>query len=190
MSNILATEQGGRDERAEPQDSSVLEAWSTNERMRHIPPLPWMIQKLDGDLRRRIEILCAPVEMLFSDDGNRAAADRQLRAVCTALERLAEIARHARGAHPPNELTRHVVWSVGQAVGALRTLDPDLIGRRFPFQTFERSKAEPLYAAFLQVIAAVDRLTDAIRAIDPEVDGRILEPLVQLSEPMREDAMA
>ncbi len=189
MNSMLATEPTS--DTPTPSTKSLLESWSTNERMRHIPPLAWMVEKVDVDLRRRIDLLCEPVEVLFADDQQRIGVDRELRAVCTALEHLADVARHGRSAgQPPNELTRQVVWSLNLAAGCIRGLDANLIGRRFPFQTFERSKAEPLYSALLVVLCAVDRLVDAVREIDSEIDGRLDEKLVQLEQPMREDPIA
>ena len=189
MNPILATEQTS--ETPQPLlPRPLLESWNSNERMRHIPPVSWMIEKVDTDVRHRIETLCEPIEMLFADDPQRVGADRELRRVCKALEWLAEVARHSRGATPPQmELARQVLWSIDHAAGSLRSLDADLIGRRFPFQTFERSKAEPLYAALLTVLASLDSLVDAVRAIDPDIDSRLLTHLVTLEEPMREEPM-
>lgn len=169
----------------------LLETWSTNERMRHVPPVGWMLEKLDGDLRRRLDTLCAPLEMLFADDVTRVEADSAIRGVAAALERVAEVARHSRGtSHPPNDPARRLTASLEHAITSLRTLDPDLIGRRFPFQAFERSKAEPLYAAVLAALFASRRLVDAIRAIDPDIDGRLDAHLVVLEHPLSEDPMA
>lgn len=187
---MMATEQNTEGDGIAAQ-KPLLESWRANERMRHVPTVQWMVDKVDGDVRRRLEALCAPVEMLFADDPGRVAADAQLRSVCFALERFAEVARHARGGgHPPNELTRQVTWCLNHVVASLRTLDADLIGRRFPFQTFERSKAEPLYAALLVVLQAIEHLVVAVRAIDSDIDSRLYAHLVTLETPLPEEPMA
>jgi hypothetical protein len=192
MTDILATEPAAA-ESAPPQSTPkpLLESQSTNERMRHIPRAAWMADKIEHDLRGRIERACRVVDDLPQHDERRTAGDAILRTLCHALERVADVARHVRGApHPPNELSRHVSWSVNQAVTSLRTIDDEVFGRRFPFQTFERSKAEPLYGALLAVVDATHRLIDAARAVDPNIDADLCEGLVKLEQPLRPEPMA
>ena len=98
--------------------------------------------------------------------------------------------RHNRGGQAPQELGNRISWMVGQAIGALHSLDGNLFGRRYPFQTFERSKAEAIWGALLAVIEHVNRLTPLIRAIDPDIDAGLYENLVRLTEPMRSTPMA
>jgi hypothetical protein len=175
MTDTLATEVTNAAER-EP-----LEQWHSNERMRHIPRVHWMAEKLDGDLRTRIERACA-VE---------GVSDEIVRSLCKAIEHLADVAKHTRGQlHPPNDLSRHIGWSIQHAVASLRSADDDVIGRRFPYHTGERSKGEPLYGAFLAVIYATHRLVDAAREIDSGIDAVLLEGLVRLEVPMRTEPMA
>ena len=173
------------------QPKPVGEQWSSNERMRHVPRVHWMADKLDGDVRSRVERACAAIERIPGDDPQRAAADEIVRSLCRALERLADVAKHTRGSlHPPNELSRHVSWSIQHAVASLRSADDDLIGRRFPFQTFERSKAEPLYGSLLAVIYAAQKLVAAARPVDPNIDASVLEGLVHLETPFRSEPIA
>jgi hypothetical protein len=75
-------------------------------------------------------------------------------------------------------------------VASLTSADADLFGRRLPFQTFERSNAEPLWAALLAAIQHVHRLVELVRPIDPEIDERVNEGLVKLNEPMRREPIA
>ena len=171
--------------------SPTLEQWHSNERMRHVPRVHWMADKLDGDLRTRIERACATIESVPPDDPRRLDAAEIERSLCRALERLADVAKHTRGQlHPPNELSRHITWSIQHAVASLRSADDDVIGRRFPFHTFERSKAEPLYGTLLAVIDATHHLVDIARFIDPNIDAALLEGLVHLTVPMRTEPMA
>ena len=81
-------------------------------------------------------------------------------------------------------------WSLSQTVSALNAADHETFGRRFPFQTFERSNAEPLWATVLSVLQHIHRLIDLVREIDPQIDERIYEGLVQLEEPLRRDPIA
>jgi hypothetical protein len=168
-----------------------LEQWHSNEWMRHIPRAHWMADKLEGDIRMRIERACSAIESVPPDDPRRLAAGDIERSLCRALERLAEVAKHNRGQlHPPNDLSRHIPWSIQHAAASLRGADDELIGRRFPFHTGERSKSEPLYGAFLAVIDATQHLVAAARFIDPNIDAALLEGLVRLNTPMRTEPMA
>ncbi len=189
MTDTLATEV--TDSVPSTAEASPLEQWHSNERMRHIPRVHWMADKLDGDLRTRIERACSAIESVAPDDPRRLDAGEIERSLCRALERLAEVAKHNRGQlHPPNDLSRHITWSIQHAVASLRSADDDAIGRRFPFHTGERSKSEPLYGAFLAVIDATRHLVDIARFIDPNIDATLLDGLVQLNVPMRTDPMA
>ncbi len=176
MNSIVAT-----DVTEVPVAKSLLETWGKNERMRHVPPVAWMVDKLEGDLRRRIERLCAPFAAFPAGDPRATAIDAELRALCRAIDRLADSARYSRAAnHAPSELVARIQWGITHAVSCLNSLDANLFGRRYPFQTFERSKAEPLYAALLVVIDHVHRLTNIVRFVAPQIDEVLLEDLVRL----------
>lgn len=185
MNSMVATEAPEK-----PATRSLLETWGKNERMRHIPSAEWMTWKLDVDVRRRVDKLLAPFVALPAGDPRHAPAEAELRALCRALERFADMVRHNRGGQAPQELGNRISWMVGQAIGALHSLDGNLFGRRYPFQTFERSKAEAIWGALLAVIEHVNRLTPLIRAIDPDIDAGLYENLVRLTEPMRSTPMA
>ena len=171
---------------AEPHEHlSLLERWSENERMRHIPPVPWLVDKLDHDLRRRIDLLWN----VYANDPHHAEAEKELRGLCRSLDRVADVAKRTRGNHhhPPTELGQRLRWALNHAVSMLNAIDPQTFGHRFPFQTFERSNAEPLWAAMLSVIEHVRRLTELLRLVDPGLDERLYEGLVTLqldSRPM------
>lgn len=186
MNGIVATEVPER-AAAKP----LLETWGKNERMRHIPPVEWMLQKVDTDLRRRVGLMYASFSALPQSDSRWAPLEAQFRALCRAIDRMTETARHGRGGNqPPAELSARIDWSINAALASLNSLDATLFGRRYPFQTFERSKAEPLNGALIVVIERLHRLTLAIRAIDPSIDERLLAGLVQLETPLPESAIA
>lgn len=171
--------------------ASILENWSANERMRHVPTIAWMVQKLDGDVRRRIDALWLPYSDLPASDPRHAALEAGFRSLCKSLDRVGDVARHHRGhPHPPVELGNRVQWSLGQAIANLKGGDSDSFGRRFPFQTFERSNAEPLWAAMLATIQQVQKLTELVRDVDPQIDEKVYEGLVTLVEPLRRDPIA
>lgn len=168
----------------------LLETWGQNERMRHIPSVSWMIEKLDGDVRRRLEKLVASFNRLEQSDSRREPLDQTLRALCRAIDRLADAARHQRAGNAPSDLGTRIHWGVSQAVTALNSIDASLFGRRYPFQTHERSKAEPVYGAFLTVLNHLERVTPLVRAVDANIDEALLEGLVVLQEPLRTQPIA
>jgi len=186
----LATEQDSVDDGQAPvlhEHLPHLEKWSENERMRHIPSGAWMIDKLDHDLRRRIDLL-------WSAASNHIAGDieKEFRALCRSLDRLAEVARRARDNHyhPPAELGGRIHAALAHAVSNLNSMDADAFGRRYPFHTFERSHAEPLWGAMLSVIEHVRRLTELVRPLDRGIDALIYEGLVTLQTPLETRPMA
>ena len=165
----------------------LLETWGKNERMRHIPPLAWITEKLDIDLRRRIDKLIAAIGSVPSGE----PADIELRALCRSIDRLADAAKFSRPTnHAPAELGARITWAINHAVSALGSLDANLFGRRYPFQTLERSKGETLYGGLLVVIQHVHRVAAVARMMDSNLDERLLEGLVVLQEPLREERMA
>jgi hypothetical protein len=143
----------------------------------------WLLWKVDVDLRRRLEKLLAPVT---AEVAQRPEIQSDLRSLCRAFDRLAEVAKHARGNnnHASGEAQARVIGALNHAVGSLKSLEPSLIGRRFPFHTFERSKAEPLYGALLMAIDATERLASNVRTIDRDIDERLLQGLVTLQNPV------
>jgi hypothetical protein len=186
---MLATEEPtapGHDPAPRP---TLLEQWPRNERMRHVPPLAWIVQKLDHDVRRRLEKLLVPFSDIGSADPRHAAIEQELRAVCRGLERVAAVAGRGRGGHPPNDAAARIRWTLDHAVQILTAADAETFGRRFPMQTFERSNAEPLWGALLTVLQHVQNLVPLIREIEPDIDERMYEGLVNLIEPLRREPM-
>lgn len=190
---MLATEQPTAPTQEPTPRASLLEQWPQNERMRHVPSLAWIIEKLDRDVRRRLEKLLVPWSDVHPGDPRHARIEQELRAVCRGLDRVGEVAaRRGRGNHhhPPNDVTHRVRWSLDHAVQNLQHAEAETFGRRFPFQTFERSNAEPLWGATLSVIQHVQNLVPLIREIEPDIDERLYEGLVNLIEPLRREPIA
>jgi hypothetical protein len=188
MNSMLATESTTSTPVATAETAAVahplLETWAKNERMRHIPSIEWITHKVDADVRRTFEHLWSPFASLAFDDPRRATIEETFRNLCRAIDRLAEIARHSRNGHAPNDLGERIRQSIHHAVSNLRNVDPNLFGRRYPFQTLERSKGEPLYGALLVVLQHLERTKTLIRTIDPGLDERLLEGLVVLANPV------
>ena len=185
MDSTLATEvtaQPGEKPAALP----PLETLVTNDRMRHIPGIEWMIRKTDVDLRKRLETLLSPIGSMENDDPRRPPIEAEVKRIVQALDRLAEIAKHSRPTHHPTDLTQRVNASLANAVANLRAVDGNVVGRRIPYNVFERSKSEPLYGALLAVISATYRLVPLIRQVDARLDERLMDGLVVLQNPVDE----
>ena len=187
---MLATEEQPAPAHDPAPRATSLESWQRNERMRHVPPLAWIVQKLDQDVRRRLEKLLVPYSDIAASDPRHAPIEQELRAVCRSLDRVAEVARRGRAGHAPNDLPSRVRWALDHAVQNLSAADAETFGRRFPFQTFERSYAEPLWGATLTMLQHLQNLVPLIREIEPDIDERMYEGLVNLIEPMRTDPIA
>lgn len=189
MEQQLATESHTESEVVpvtKPASPSPLETWASNERMRHVPHVDWLAWKVDVDLRGRIDKLLWAFESAPADAPARALMDGDLRSLIRALDRLADVARHAaRGVNGHYNDPRHrVTAALNNAVSSLRSLDASLVGRRFPFHTFERSKSEPLYGALLMALDYTNRLTSHARLVDLDLDERLLSGLVTLQNPV------
>ncbi|HVG23655.1 MAG TPA: hypothetical protein VND45_05830 [Thermoanaerobaculia bacterium] len=184
---MLATEEPTAPSHDPAPRPTLLEQWPGNERMRHVPSQQWIVQKLDHDVRRRVEKLLVPFSDIGAADPRHAAIEHELRALSRSLDRVADVARRGRGGHPPNDLAARVRWSLQQAVQNLTAADADTFGRRFPFHTFERSNSEPLWGAMLSVLQHVQNLVPLIREIEPDIDERMYEGLVNLVEPLRRE---
>ena len=182
----LATEQPTESTEDRRAPETGLETWSHNERMRHVPPISWIAQKLDGDLRRRIDTLLGVYTRTPPGDPHHAPMEQELRAICRSIDRVGEIARRGRAnhQHPPNELGARLSWAISHTVTNLNAADAETFGRRLPFHTFERSSAEPLWAATLSVIDHVRRLTELARELDRGIDERLYEGLATLQPPL------
>jgi hypothetical protein len=163
-----------------PKAPSVLENWSSNERMRHISPIEVLRQRLDGSMRRRIETLlnsCGDARDL--SESVRAQLEQELRDLCRAVDRICDAARTIRPTgHAPSDLAGKIGHAMQNAVASLKAVDGELYGRRYPFQTLERSKAEPVAASMLVLGEHLRRLTRIVRTIDPDVDEKLLVGLV------------
>lgn len=167
-----------------------LEIHAQNERMRHIPSSDWMVRKLEGDARKRIDLMLEVLHALPGDNPHHAELESALRVVCRSVDRLTEAARHGRSNHAPNELGAHLRWSLEHAAANLRALDAETFGRRAPFHHFERSRSEPVYGAFLSMLAAIERAIASASAADHSLDERLYAHLVHLETPMRREPIA
>jgi hypothetical protein len=186
MNSILATEPAPvAPEEKKTTPLPPLETRDGNEPMRHVPAASWMARKVETDIRKRVDLLSAVFATVPNNDPRHAAVDAEQKPLCKALERLADAAkpgvRHNNGHH---DLRSRIESLLTQSAAALHGLESTAFGRRNPYHAWDRSNAEPVYAAFLAVISHVERCLTLARAIDPGIDERLLEGLVVLQNPV------
>ena len=159
-----------------PGTLAPLETWTANERMRHVPSAEWMARKLDGDLRKRIEISLTSFSNIVAGDPRRDSAENEFRALCKSIEKLCDAAKnkHHNGNNHHGDVASRIETALANAVAALRALEPTAFGRRNPYHYFDRSKAEPVYAGLLAVIYHIEKTVTLVRTIDPDIDARLL----------------
>jgi hypothetical protein len=141
-----------------------LETWAENDRMRHIPPLDWMIRKVDVELRETIHKLATAVS---ATDPRYSTIDSELRAVGGAIDRLADVSKATRYTSNASDLAARLDAALTHAVGCLRALESTPFGKRYPFHTGERSKSEPVYSSLLALMYHVER----VQILLPETRG-------------------
>ncbi len=183
MNSILATEPATVATDAKRSTLPPLETWAANERMRHVPSPEWMARKIETDLRKRIEMVMPVFVNLAGSDPRHASLEGEFRSLAKALERLADTAKPIARQNG-HDLPSRIGTLLTMAAANIHSLEPTAFGRRNPYHAFDRSKAEPLYAALLAVFCHIDRVITLVRAIEPGIDERLLEGLVVLQNPV------
>ncbi len=187
MNDILATEPN-RPISVSLSQPLPLESVETNPKMRHIPSLDWMIQKLERTLHERLEMMFGVIQSHETAETQRAEIQACLRSTGRAFEKVCETIRPARPHHADSHDPIGYVRSTHvAAVAALRSLDVTTFGRREPFHHFDRSNSESIYGAVLSTIVHTDRLVDLVRKLDPSVDERLYAHLVNLTHPINDE---
>jgi hypothetical protein len=172
-----------------PEKKSYLEQQSSNERMRHVPRLERIRRMVDEEIPSTFRKLRSAVDDMPQHDERHAGLDAELKSFCRAIDRITEVVRQRNGHHPPTDLSARIEQALANASATLAGLDADLFGRRYAVQTHERSKAEPIWAAVLVVCDHLRRITALARAIDPNLDERLLEGLVVLQHPLNDETL-
>ncbi len=186
MNSILATEAATAAAEEKRNALPPLETQNDNERMRHVPSAEWMARKLETDIRKRIDNLIRVFADVPAADPRHAAYETELRALCKSLERLIDTAKLSTRHNGHGDLPSRIDTLLTQAAATLHSLESTPFGRRNPYHAFDRSKAEPVYAALLSVLCHADRVLTLARGIDPGIDERLLAGLVVLENPVDE----
>lgn len=160
-----------------------IEATGQTEEMRHVPHPEILIEKLNRDIRPRIEMLYASCfeSSRTPDSELLSKLEGRFRQVGRWLERLGEQARGKRShaSHDFNLLSR-LRSALTFAQESLATADATQFRRRNPFHQFERSRGECAYAAFLVVVWELEQIAELAARIDPDVPMKLIEPPYKL----------
>ena len=183
MNSILATEPATVATDEKRSTLPPLETWATNERMRHVPSAEWMARKVETDIRKRVGKVMPLLLNLPSADPRHPSLEAEFRSLCKSLERLADAAKPTARQNG-HDLPSRIDSMLTVAAANLHSLETTAFGRRNPYHAFDRSKAEPLYAALLAVFGHLERVINLVRAIEPGIDERLLEGLVVLQNPV------
>jgi hypothetical protein len=183
MNSILATEPAAVATDEKRSTLPPLETWATNERMRHVPSADWMARKVETDIRKRVDKVMPVLLSVPNADPRHASLETEFRSLCKALERLADAARPTARQNG-HDLPSRIDSMLTIAAANLHSLEPTAFGRRNPYHSFDRSKAEPVYASLLAVFAHLERVITLVRAIEPGIDERLQEGLVILQNPV------
>jgi hypothetical protein len=183
MNSILATEPATAATDEKRSTLPPLETWAANERMRHVPSAEWMARKVETDIRKRVDKVMPALLNLPGSDPRHTSLEAEFRSLCKALERLADAAKPTARQNG-HDLPSRIDSMLTMAAANLRSLEPTAFGRRNPYHAFDRSKAEPVYAALLMVFGHLERVITLVRAIEPGIDERLQEGLVILQNPV------
>lgn len=150
------------------------------EEMKHIPPVPKILDWIGGEYRRKAEVLYqsafeSGVEL---PPGISAEVQKRFAEVCSWLERVSELLRpHRRIGAPILPLRGHLDAAFGAAVEALAGVPAEEFRRRASHDNFHRSKGEPVFAAVLAVNFHLEALGAVLVAADPDIRMKLNEAI-------------
>lgn len=159
-----------------------IEQHGTTEKMRHVPPLEWLLERLRGAWRERLDKLAmatisATTEPPPSEEVREA--ELLLRRICGWLQTLVQQIRGRRPErHSDSDLHVLLLYSMDQCTAALETLDSAAFRCRTPFHEFETSEGEAIYEQILIILALTGRLEEAVARFDPDISFRLMESLL------------
>jgi hypothetical protein len=162
------------------------------ETMRHVPPLEYLIDKLDRDYRERADKLYWAVY----ESGREIPAEalkeieKGFRQLCTALDHLARAARNGKGnGQAPEALRLRIDHCWSGASKALGSLDAKNFNRRTACNLFDRSMGETLFGCLTMVGDHLRRLVPLVAAVNPDIYEMLLDKLVVQEHPVNEETL-
>ncbi|MEO8216032.1 MAG: hypothetical protein ABI718_03010 [Acidobacteriota bacterium] len=161
-------------------------------RMRHVPPLSFVMDKIDNDYRRRALLL---YDAVFERSGNQASEALDIIAaefasLCRCIERIGELTRHGRLHHGPHETPRdRIQRAIEFAMDGLKGTDGENFGRRETIHSFDKSDGETIYAALLVVGFHLRQLTEKAAVFDPDIYADLMAHSVVQRHPVNEEVL-
>jgi hypothetical protein len=159
--------------------------------MRHIPPVEYLVFKIDVDYRARVQKLlrCFDEVRETIDQQEREVVARHFLAVAHGLERICEVLRPSRSSRPPDDLRARLETAFANAAQALMSADEEALRTRAPDSQFEKSSGEVLLGAFLVLSDRIRLLTESVAGVAPAVWETLLEGTVNLQHPLNEETL-
>lgn len=160
--------------------------------MRHVPPLEWVLRKLD-ELRERADKLW----WAAFDAGREVTAEQReeielaLRLVAKSLDSLACVARHGPAARsgPAEDVRLAVEHAFSAATNAVRPLDALSFNRRSSEVDFNRAPGEQVLGGVLVVLAHMREVERLVERVNPDLREMLLARLVILEHPVNEETL-
>jgi len=162
------------------------------EEMRHVPPLAYLIHKLDRDYRERADKLYWAVYESGREINPESLKEieKGFRGLCSALEHLGRAARRGRGnGQPPEALRLRLDHCWSGASKALSSLDAKDFTTRSACNLFDRSSGETLLGCLTLVGDKLRRLVPLVAAVNPDVYEMLLAKLVVQEHPVNEQTL-
>lgn len=153
-----------------------IERHGETEVMRHVPEVDFLLERLNGDLRWRVDTLWNAA--LSRGGALPSPIEQEFRCVIRWLDRIADVVRHHRANGPENDLRSRLDRAVQNATQALSHVDRNLFRRRSPFHLFERSRGEQAFAAFLAAYRATERLVPLVAELDPDISLKLIQKVL------------
>jgi len=154
----------------------AIERHGETEEMRHVPPLEFLLDRVSGELRFRVDTLLNAVMQRASS--LPTPIEEELRSLIRWLDRLGDVLRHHRTNGHESDLRVRIDRAFQNATQALSSVDRSLFRRRSPFHLFERSRGEQAFAAILAAFRSTDRLTALVGELDPDIRLKLMEKML------------
>lgn len=156
----------------------ILEEPTLTDEMRHVPPRDWIVNKLDYDLREKIEVCWSCAHDTGSiDPDTLARIDERFAALARWLQRIVALSQNKGGsASKENDLHTRLTHSVYEAVSALSGLDQNSFRRRTPYHQFQLNRAEMIWQALLAALAVQHEIAEDLSAVDSDLAMKLLAP--------------
>lgn len=154
----------------------TIEDPATTDRMRHLPSLERVIEKVDQNFRQRAD-LCYQIAFgsAHEDRDVEREVEERLRRFIEALGDLSAAAGKRTGSHQQDHLRVALERVLDETVAALRNIDSESFARRQPYNRFPRSRWESIFSCYLRARWKLNDLLPLVDTLDPDSSMKLLE---------------